>query len=94
MVLDGLVDSISFTGFCQAFLAAALQPGDLIVLDNLSSHKSMAVHQAVEATGERLLYLPPYSPDLNPIENIFSKLKQLLRGLRPQNWNEIIEATK
>ena len=63
----------------ERMLAPALEPGDLVVLDNLSSHKVAGVRQAVEARGASLLYLPPYSPDLNPIEQVFSKLKRLLR---------------
>ena len=66
----------------------------LVVLDNLSSHKSTAATRFIESVGARLVFLPPYSPDLNPIENIFSKLKQLVRGLRPQTWEQIIEAAK
>ena len=94
MVLNGPIDGITFTGFCEHFLAPTLHPGDLVVLDNLSSHKSSAAVRAVEAVGARMVYLPPYSPDLNPIENLFSKLKQLIRGLRPRNWHEIVRSAK
>jgi transposase len=94
MVLDGPLNSLCFAGFCQHFLAPALQPGDLVVLDNLSSHKSSAATAAIEAAGARLIYLPPYSPDLNPIENLFSKIKQLIRRFRPSNWRQIVRATK
>lgn len=94
MILDGPVDSISFAGFCDYFLAPELQPGDLVVLDNLSSHKSTAASQSMASVGARLVFLPPYSPDLNPIEYIFSKVKQFVRGLRPQNWKQIIEAKR
>lgn len=94
MVLDGPIDSLCFAGFCQHFLAPALQPGDLVVLDNLSSHKSAAAIATVEAVGAKMVYLPPYSPDLNPIENVFSKIKQLIRGFRPCNWREIIQSAK
>lgn len=94
MVLDGPLNSVCFTGFCEHFLAPALQPGDLVVLDNLSSHKTSAAVAAVEKVGARMVYLPPYSPDLNPIENVFSKLKQLIRGSRPRHWRQVIEATK
>jgi transposase len=94
MVLDGAIDSLCFAGFCEHFLAPALEPGDLVVLDNLSSHKSAAAIAAVEAAGAKMVYLPPYSPDLNPIENVFSKIKQLIRGLRPCNWHEIIQSAK
>lgn len=94
MILDGPLDGISFAGFCEQLLSPALQPGDLVVLDNLSSHKSAAAAQSIESVGARLVFLPPYSPDLNPIENIFSKLKQLVRGIRPKTWTQIIEAAK
>lgn len=76
MVLDGPMNSQSFIGFCQWLLAPALHPGDLVVMDNLSSHKSAVAVQAIEDVGAEVVYLPPYSPDLNPIENIFSKVKQ------------------
>lgn len=94
MVLDGPIDSLCFAGFCEHFLAPALKPGDLVVLDNLSSHKSSAAIAAVEAVGAKMVYLPPYSPDLNPIENVFAKIKQLIRGIRPRNWRQIIQSTK
>ena len=94
MVLDGPIDSLSFAGFCEHFLAPTLRPGDFVVLDNLSSHKSSAAIAAVEAAGAKMVYLPPYSPDLNPIENVFSKLKQLIRGIRPRNWRQIIQSAK
>ena len=92
MVLDGPIDSISFVGYCEHFLAPSLHAGDLVILDNLSSHKSSAAQGIIEAAGARFVFLPPYSPDLNPIENIFSKLKQLVRGFRPQTFHQIIEA--
>lgn len=94
MVLDGPTNGVSFAGFCEWLLAPSLHPGDLVVLDNLSSHKSVAAARAIEAVGARFVFLPPYSPDLNPIENIFSKFKQLLRGLRPRSFEEIIQAAR
>lgn len=94
MVLDGPIDGTSFAGFCKFYLAPTLHPGDLVVLDNLSSHKTAAAQAAVAAVGAKLVYLPPYSPDLNPIENVFSKIKQLVRGIRPGNWTEIVDAAK
>ena len=94
MVLDGPLNGNCFTGFCQQLLAPTLHPGDWVILDNLSSHKSAAAIEAIERVGAQMIYLPPYSPDLNPIENIFSKLKQLIRGCRPRNWKQIIEATR
>lgn len=94
MVLDGPINGESFVGFCEWLLVPTLLPGDLVVMDNLSSHKSVRVQQAIEAAGAQVIYLPPYSPDLNPIENIFSKVKQLIRGIRPRNFRQISEATK
>lgn len=92
MVLDGPINGESFAGFCEWLLAPSLHPGDLVVLDNLSSHKSTSAIRIIEAVGARFVYLPPYSPDLNPIENIFSKVKQLLRRLRPRSFGEIVKA--
>lgn len=94
LLLDGPVNSICFAGFCRDYLAPNLENGDLVILDNLSSHKAVAAAEAIEAAGASLVYLPPYSPDLNPIENIFSKVKQLIRKLRPRCWDEIVEAVK
>ena len=91
---DGPIHGESFAGFCEWLLAPALQPGDLVVMDNLSSHKSARAVQAIEAVGARVVYLPPYSPDLNPIENVFSKVKQLMRGICPRNFQKIVEAAK
>lgn len=92
MVLDGPMNGESFAGFCEWLLAPALHPGDLVVMDNLSSHKSAQAVTAIEAVGAEVIYLPPYSPDLNPIENIFAKVKQLIRGLRPRSLNKIVDA--
>jgi transposase len=94
MVLDGPINGPSFVGFCEWLLVPALRPGDLVVMDNLSSHKSPQAIQAIESAGAKTVFLPPYSPDLNPIELIFSKVKQLIRGIRPRNFNQIIQAAK
>ena len=94
MVLDGPMNSESFTGFCKWLLAPSLHPGDLVVMDNLSSHKLAAAVEAIEAAGAEVVYLPPYSPNLNPIENIFSKVKQLIRGLKPRSLSSIVEAVQ
>lgn len=93
MILDGPMDTVCFAGFCEWLLTPALQPGDIVVMDNLSSHKSARVVELIETVGAQVAFLPPYSPDLNPIENIFSKVKQLLRGLRPKSLQQIVEAT-
>lgn len=80
MVLDGAMNGKAFLAYVQQVLVPTLEPDDLVVMDNLSSHKAAGVRQAIEQTGARLMYLPPYSPDLNPIELAFSKLKWLLRS--------------
>jgi transposase len=80
-VVDGPINAESFEAFVGQVLTAHLHPGDVVVLDNLSSHKSMKARKLIEAAGATLLFLPPYSPDLNPIEMIFAKIKQLLRSL-------------
>ena len=79
LVLDCAVNGAVFLAYVEQMLTPSLGPGDLVVLDNLSSHKVAGVRDAVEARGASLLYLPPYSPDLNPQEQVFSKLKRLLR---------------
>ena len=79
LVLEGAINGPSFLAYVEQFLAPALRPGDTVVLDNLGSHKVAGVREAVEAAGATLSYLPPYSPNLNPIEQVFAKLKALLR---------------
>ena len=79
MVIDRPINRISFQAYVDQVLVPELRPGDVVVMDNLGSHKGPAVAAAIEAVGASLLYLPPYSPDFNPIENAFSKLKALLR---------------
>ncbi|MBX9582687.1 MAG: IS630 family transposase, partial [Gemmataceae bacterium] len=80
LVVDGAVNGPLFRAYVEQHLAPALRPGDVVVMDNLGSHKVAGVEAAIERAGGRLLYLPPYSPDLNPIELAFSKLKRLLRS--------------
>jgi transposase len=80
VVIDGAVNGELFRAYVEQHLAPALRPGDVVVRDNLGSHKVAGVREAIEGVGGRLLYLPPYSPDLNPIENAFGKLKRLLRA--------------
>jgi transposase len=81
LVLDGAVDGAAFEAFVEAVLVPTLRPGDLVILDNLSSHKGPRVGRSIRAAQADVLYLPPYSPDFNPIENAFSKIKQGLRSL-------------
>lgn len=78
-VLDGPINGESFTAYVIQFLVPTLSPGDVVIMDNLGSHKGAAVRKAIRAAGARLLFLPPYSPDLNPIEQVFAKLKLLMR---------------
>jgi transposase len=78
-VIDGPINGETFTAYVEQFLVPTLAPGDIVIMDNLGSHKGPAVRAAIEAVGSHLLYLPPYSPDLNPIEQVFAKLKALLR---------------
>jgi transposase len=80
MTLDGPVNRDAFEAFVERVLAPALRPGDVVVMDNLSSHKGPRVRRLAESAGATVLYLPPYSPDLNPIEMAFAKLKQLMRS--------------
>ncbi len=79
MVLDGPINGDAFRAWVEQFLIPTLSPGDVVVLDNLGSHKGKAVRQALRKAGAHLIFLPPYSPDLNPIEQVFSKLKTLLK---------------
>lgn len=79
MVLDGPINGLAFQAYVDQVLVPDLRPGDIVVMDNLGSHKGAGIRAAIEAADANLLYLPPYSPDLNPIENAFAKLKAMLR---------------
>lgn len=79
LVIDGAMNGETFLAYIEQFLAPTLKPGDLVIMDNLPSHKVAGVREAIEACGADLIYLLPYSPDLNPIEQAFAKLKALLR---------------
>jgi len=87
------MNGAAFLAYVEQILAPGLKQGDIVVLDNLSAHKVPGVRDAIEATGARLLYLPPYSPDFNPIEQLFAKLKALLRKAAERSveglWNRI-----
>ena len=91
LVIDGAVDGPLFLAYVRQQLTPTLRPGDLVVMDNLQSHKVAGVRGAIEAAGARLVYLPPYSPDFNPIEQVFAKLKWLLRSAKERTvdglWN-------
>lgn len=93
MVMDGPMNAAAFLAYVEQVLVPTLTPGDIVVMDNLSSHKGVAIRAAIEAAGAELRYLPPYSPDLNPIEQAFAKLKALLRKYAERTvealWNRI-----
>ena len=78
-VIDGPINGQSFFAYVEQILVPTLRPGDIVIIDNLGSHKAKRTRQAIRAVGAKLLFLPPYSPDLNPIEQVFAKLKTLLR---------------
>lgn len=92
-VLDGPMNGESFLVYIEQVLAPSLSEGDMVVIDNLPAHKVKGVREAIEARGAKLVYLPPYSPDLNPIEMVFAKLKALLRKAAARTtdalWNRI-----
>lgn len=92
-VFDGAINGERFRAHVEQALAPTLVPGDVVILDNLGAHKVKGVKEAIETRGARLLYLPPYSPDLNPIEQVFAKLKALLRTAKTRTvdalWNAI-----
>jgi len=92
-VFNGAINGAAFRAYVEQVLAPALRVGDVVVLDNLGSHKVRGVREAIEARGASLMFLPPYSPDLNPIEQVFAKLKQMIRSAAPRTretlWNAI-----
>jgi len=93
-LFDGAMDGEMFLAWVVQGLAPTLRKGDLVIMDNLATHKVQGVCEAIEAVGARLLYLPPYSPDYNPIENMWSKIKQILRSHFPRTPSELIDAAK
>ncbi len=88
-VFDGPIDNASFLAYVTQVLAPALRPGDVVVLDNLAVHKQPEVVPVLDAVGARLRFLPPYSPDFNPIEQAFAKLKAFLRAARPRTFDQV-----
>ena len=91
-LFEGAMDGEMFLAWVQQGLVPTLQPHDVVIMDNLATHKVAGVRQAIESVGARLLYLPPYSPDFNPIENLWSKLKHILRSLSPRPAAELLHA--
>ena len=96
LVLDGPMTGAWFRAYVEQMLAPALSPGDVVVMDNLAAHKVAGVREAIQAVGASVLYLPPYSPDLNPIEQLFAKLKAMLRSAAARSkdalWTTIGQA--
>jgi transposase len=93
-LFEGAMDGEMFLAWVAYGLAPTLQKGDLVIMDNLATHKVSGVLEAIQEAGARLLYLPPYSPDFNPIENMWSKIKQILRSLAPRTEPELVEAAR
>lgn len=99
MVLDGAMNGVAFRAYVEQVLVPTLTPGDMVVMDNLPAHKADGIRQAIETAGRTLLYLPPYSPDFNPIENAScSKFKALLRARAERSvdalWNTVGDIVK
>jgi transposase len=92
MVTEGPTDATVFTGFTEHFLAPVLKKGDIVVMDNLSSHKVKKVVELIEAVGAQAWYLPPYSPDFNPIEQMWSKVKAILRSFAKRTKKTLYSA--
>lgn len=88
-VYDGPIDGNSFRVYVETVLVPTLAPGDVVILDNLGSHKGKTVRKAIRAAGAKLFFLPPYSPDLNPIEQVFAKLKHLMRKAQERTINAL-----
>jgi len=93
-LFGGAMNGEMFLAWVRQGLAPTLRPGDVVILDNLATHKIRGVRDAIEAVGARLLYLPPYSPDFNPIEPMWSKIKQVLRSHAPRTEEELLGAAK
>ena len=93
-LFDGPINGERFLAYVREFLIPTLKPNDIVVADNLGSHKGKAVRNAIRTAGARLMFLPKYSPDLNPIEQVFAKLKTLVRKAEPRTFDAISDALK
>lgn len=94
MTIQGAVDGMVFLEYLKQVLCPSLQAGDVVVMDNLSAHKIKLVRELIESRGARLIYLPPYSPDLNPIEKCWSKIKTYLRAVKARTYETLSEALR
>jgi transposase len=92
-VFDGPIDNASFRAYVEQVLVPTLRPGDVVVLDNLAVHKQPEVGAAIAAAGAQIRFLPPYSPDFNPIEMAFAKLKAFMRAARPRTFDQVSALT-
>ena len=92
MARDGATDGDVFASYVERHLAPSLRPGDIVILDNLGAHKVAAIEPLITKAGASVLYLPPYSPDFNPIEAMFSKLKAFLRSTKARTWDALVTA--
>ena len=97
-VFDGPINGVSFLAYVEQQLVPTLKPGDIVIMDNLGSHKSKAVRTAIKTAGARLWFLPPYSPDLNPIEQAFARIKHWMRTAQKRNiedtWRQLGRITE
>jgi len=94
MTVAGAVDGVVFRTYVEAVLAPTLSPGDIVIMDNLGAHKVSGVRESIEARGAKVIYLPPYSPDLNPIEKCWSKIKTYLRAAKARTREALEKALK
>ena len=91
-LLEGPIDGESFQTYVEKVLLPTLRPGDIVIMDNLGSHKRKTVRQLIRSVGAKLIFLPKYSPDLNPIEQVFAKLKHLLRNAAARTLETVVAA--
>lgn len=94
IIFEGALDGAMFNGYVKKFLAPFLKPGDMVIMDNLNVHKSLAACKIISDIGATCIFLPQYSPDLNPIEKMWSKVKQILRGIKARTREELENAIK
>jgi transposase len=92
MTMDGAMDGIAFMAYIKNFLCPTLRPGDIVIMDNLSSHSVQGVIEAIETCGAKVCFLPPYSPDFNPIEKMWSKIKQHLKRTKARSKETLLDA--
>ncbi len=92
-LFDGPINGEAFLAYVETFLVPTLKAGDVVIMDNLGSHRGKLVRKAIRAAGARLLFLPKYSPDLNPIEQVFSKLKHMLRKAQARSYDALLQTT-